>query len=367
LIIFEALKKVLFLYCLSLGCSFSQTASPYFISLSPKVGFLIAHRPNMSHLVRENAYTYELTAWQQITGKDATTCRLKNPMRGLAIEYRNFGYNEVLGKSIGITQYMVFPVFQTKKNLFADVIVGSGIGIMTKRYHKYDNPTNNAVASLINARVNIKLGVTKYLKHFHFGGGIEFAHYSNGALKNPNLGLNSPSLYIQMGYSFSERITAEKKGKTCAEPLKQSHRFSVELISSAKEIGAIPNHPKLYPVIATRLAYTYTKRGLWGSETAVDIVYNEANFHKYTDTTFTRNDVMQVGLYTGTFLCFYKSEIAFGIGVNLRDKINPEGRVYNRIGYRYFFTPNWFGLFNIKAHFGKADYFEFGIGYRLTQ
>ena len=60
-----------------------------------------------------------------------------------------------------------------------------------------------------------------------------------------------------------------------------------------------------------------------------------------------------------------KAKIVFGMGYYLIDKINPLGRIYNRIGYRYFFKDNLFGLFNIRASFGKADFFEFGIGYKF--
>lgn len=353
------------LLLLTAATSQAQNGAPRFFSISPKTGFLIAHRPNMTHLVRENAYALELAAWQQVTDSNEQTQRLRHPLRGLSLEFRNFGYNEVLGYAISATSYMVFPLLQTRKNLYLDLTVGTGIGYLTRCYNAVDNPLNNAIGSNWNGRVNLKLSLLRYFERFHLGGGIEFMHFSNGCITNPNLGLNSPSIFAQIGYNASQRQLAPGRTQLVKTMLNQPHNLTAEFIGSVKEIGAIPYTPKRYPVLAARLGYTYSKCGLWGAELALDIIHNESNFHKYSDTTFVRSDILQLGLYGGTYVTFFKSQIAFGVGWYMRDHINAEGRCYNRIGYRYYFKPNWFALFNIKANYAKADYFEFGIGYKF--
>lgn len=344
---------------------FAQFRKPDYISIAPKTGFLIAHRPFMAHLVRENSYGLELIASHQEKGTDELTKRLNNPIRSYSLEFRNFGYNEVLGSAISATAYMVFPLLDTKKNCFVDFTIGSGIGYLTQCYHVVDNPLNNAIGSKINARVNLKLSIIRYFSKTHLGAGIEFMHFSNGTLKTPNLGLNLPSAYLQFGYNFTNRECGVKRDEKPKTNLENPNNLTAELILTGKEIGAIPYEPKLYPVIGARLGYTYSKADLWGGEIAVDFIHNESNFHKYPDTTFVRSDILQIGVYGGVFLHFYKSQLAFGLGWYARDNINPEGRMYNRIGYRYYFKKNWFALFNVKANYAKADYFEFGIGYKF--
>lgn len=340
---------------------------PLFYSFSPKEGFLIAHRPNMTHLVRENSNSFEFAVWQQLLDSNQVNCKRRLPLRGLSLECRNFGYNEVLGQAVSSTAYMVYPLFQTKKSLFLDLTLGVGAGYLTKKYDKVENPLNNAIGSHCNGRVNLKLSLTKYYRNFHFGGGIEFMHFSNGSITTPNLGLNSPSIFFQVGYQNTQRIGARSLDKSACVKLPTNHRLGAELIVSAKEIGAIPFEAKRYPVIAARLSHTYSKFGFWGSELGLDIVHNEANFHKYHDTTFVRSDILQIGFYGGGYIRFNKTELAFGLGIYLRDPINAEGMVYNRIGYRYFFKENWFAVFTIKANAARADYFEFGIGYHFLK
>ena len=347
--------------------AFTQPEKPTFLMVDTKGGILFAHRPFMSHLVRENSFGFELTALQQQTGNDQHTVLHRCPLKGIGLEFRNFGYNQVLGSAISITGFMNFPLVQTQKNLCFDLLIGTGLGYITRHYDKYENPTNNAIGSALNAKVSVKFALTKYARFMHFGGGIEFAHYSNGTIKTPNLGLNSPSLFLRAGYNFSERVVGPKRINKEKTNCEFSHNLSAELIGTGKEIGAVPFEPQLYPVAAGRLGYTYSKCGLWGAELALDIIHNEANFHKYNDTTFVRSDILQVGIYAGGFVQFYQMQLAFGLGYYVRDIINAEGLVYNRVGYRWYFCENWFGLFNVKANYGKADYFEFGIGYRFLK
>lgn len=343
----------------------AQLNKPHIVSLSSKSGFLIAHRPFMSHLVQKKSWCFEVTAWRQMNGNDDITKRLRTPLKGLSVEARNFGYNAVLGHAFSVTGYMGFPLMKTKKAFYLDLIIGTGIGYLTKHYDVTTNPLNNAIGSHLNGRVNLKLIASKYFRRWHIGGGIEFMHFSNGSITTPNLGLNSPSLFINTGYNINERLNPAPRSEIEKNPLPQAHALTIELIGSAKEIGAIPYFPKRYPVIAARAGYSYTKNGLWGVDIALDLIHNEANFHKYTDTSFTRSDILQAGIYLGTFLRFYNTQLAFGLGYYVRDNINPEGRLYNRIGYRHYFNKKWFALFNIKANYAKADYFEFGIGYRF--
>lgn len=366
LVIFDNMRRwITWIICIGLHPAWTQQSRPVFFSLSPKEGFLIAHRPYMNHLVRENSYAYELAAWQQITDGDEHTQRLRNPLRGASLEFRNFGYDEVLGKAFSATFYMVFPLIQTQRNSYLDLTMGTGAGYLTRCYDVVENPLNNAIGSKWNGRVNLKLTWLKYYTNMHWGAGIEFMHFSNGSITTPNLGLNSPSIFLQVGYNVDQRQPAVKRSEVTKTELAQKQNLTVELITSAKEIAAIPYIPKRYPVIGTRIGYTWSKKGLWGAEVALDLVHNEANFHKYSDTTFTRKDILQVGLYAGTYIDFYRAQLAFGLGYYVHDPINAEGRVYNRIGYRYYFKENWFALFNIKANAAKADYFEFGIGYKI--
>jgi hypothetical protein len=325
----------------------------------------MAHRPHMAHLVGENTYGFEFSVEKQQVESSYCAYNHKFPINGLTFEYRNFGNDDVLGKAFSLHQYQSFALFQTKKNLNLDFKIGGGIGYLTKHYDKVNNPTNNAIGSHLNAKVSFKLEMNKYTKQYHFGFGGELSHYSNGTMQTPNLGLNNFALYLNIGYNFNERqvFNSEFKNEIEYEPL--NGYFLTEGIFTVTEVLPVPFDAHKYPVFAGRFSYVKPLGNTWGFEFAIDGVYNASNLHRYYDSTFTSKDIPQVGVYAGMSMSYYKSQIVFGMGYYVRDKISPLGKIYNRIGYRYYFDDKLFGLFNIRASFGKADFFEFGVGYKI--
>ncbi len=45
--------------------------------------------------------------------------------------------------------------------------------------------------------------------------------------------------------------------------------------------------------------------------------------------------------------------------------IEFEGRVYERLGLKYYFNDKWFASVSLKAHAAKAETVAFGIGIRI--
>ncbi len=330
-----------------------------------KGGYLMAHRAAMSHLVRNNAYGFEVGVIKHLhsTEKDPD---YHFPALGFNMAYQNFGYDAVLGKALSIAHFFDVPLLQ-KTDFFIDFQYGMGLGYISKKYNRESNPTNNAIGSHFNAKVSLKILFTKYFKHLNLGAGIEFTHFSNGAITYPNLGLNTPSIFMQIGFLPKERKAFRKDIAYAREVFTKPFRMRmlVSSILSIKQVSANPNLPKRYPVFGVRGTFQHKIGKLWRADFSVDLLHNEANFHVYPDADYSRTDVLQIGLSLGAAYKFYKSEIVLGLGYYVRDVINPLGKFYNKIGYRYSFGRQWYGLFNVRANLGKADFFEFGIGYQI--
>jgi hypothetical protein len=360
------MKKLALLFSILLTCpSFSQNDKPIFYTFTTKGGFMMAHRPFMEHLIQKNTWGLEFSLSKQQLDSNYYSVKSNYPLNGLSLEIRNFGYDEVLGYAISLFTYQNFTVFQLKSNWCLDFKLGTGLAYITKKYDKFTNPKNNAIGSHFNAKVAFKIELNKFFKKTHIGIGAELTHFSNGAMQMPNLGLNGLSAYLNFGYNFNERAYNSFKSKSLKKQFDSQHYWMVEGIISVGEVFPIPLDAKKYPIFAGRFSFLKPINRSWNYEIAFDGVYNLSNLHKYYDSTFTAKDVPQIGFYAGMSFNYYKSQIAFGMGYYILDKINPLGRIYNRIGYRYYFKPNLFTLFNVRANFGKADFFEFGIGYKL--
>ena len=352
---------------LAISCSglYSQVVKPHEFTYSFKGGTFFAHRPSMQHLVERNAWAHEISFVQSISEK-APNQIFNRPKRGLTLELRNFGNNAVLGHAISISGFSQMNLFSTANGIRLSLRIATGLGYITKTYDEVTNPKNNAIGSHLNAKVNLSLFGRKYFNNGnYFDLGVEFNHFSNGAITNPNLGLNSPGLLFGIGRDIAY-TTNNKKLEGLAKK-EVSHEFYATLIGSVKEIGEVPYEASRYGVGAIKLGYGIQPFHKWSFEGGLDLIYNQANLYKYRDSTFTAGDVPQIGVFLGFGFHFNKSVIAVNYGYYLLDKIDPEGRLYNRIGYRYYFWKNWYGAFAIKANFARADYFEFGIGYSIKR
>ena len=76
-------------------------------------------------------------------------------------------------------------------------------------------------------------------------------------------------------------------------------------------------------------------------------------------------DYRRIGTFLGYEL-FINNLSAFAqLGYYIYYPYDFEGRLYNRIGLKYYFGGQWFGVFSVKSHSATAEAIEFGIGIRL--
>jgi hypothetical protein len=61
-----------------------------------------------------------------------------------------------------------------------------------------------------------------------------------------------------------------------------------------------------------------------------------------------------------------KTSFLFNLGFHLAGKELSEGQMYQKLAVKQHFTNNLFGTVTLTAHYGKADFIGFGLGYRLN-
>ena len=322
----------------------------------------------MAHLPNRSVKGIEICFAQQDESNTAWANGYKNPIRGLSLKYQDFGNHLVLGKGISLFGHTSFPIIQGEKFGFLDFRLGTGLSYITKRYDAESNPKNNAIGSHFNGFVNLQFNWDKHFEHFHLGAGVEFSHYSNAAMKVPNLGLNVPSINFNLGYTIRQRkVWSPNKEKEAysnhAEIM--SDDFHLILVGASKQNVAKQLKPKSRPIIGLSALYSKSLGKRWKLDAAVDFVYNDANRHYHDTSTYTFGETVQLGAYFGASIHFYKAAFVVGLGAYMYSPVKPFGLFYNRLGFRYHFTPKIVGTVAIKAHWGIADYLEIGLGYKL--
>jgi hypothetical protein len=184
-------------------------------------------------------------------------------------------------------------------------------------------------------------------------------HFSNGASKVPNLGINLP--YVSLGYSRVMRMTQmDSMPEVSVLPYKK-WMFNVTGIVSIKEI--FPTGGKKYPIYAMYGSLRWFSKPKVGMEWGLDLISKQAIMGYRPEIQKSQWDIFQVGVFGAYLLPLDRFHFAFGMGVYLKDKYQPEDFMYHRVGMRYYLKNGINLNLCLKSHWARADYVEWGVGY----
>ena len=325
-----------------------------------KIGFLAAHSSLMGHLAKQHAYGAELSLIHQAKGNKKWHAAYKYPSMGITAFATTVGNKEVLGNYYGIFSFFNLPLIK-KEKFSVSTKLAAGLGYTNRAYHPDDNKLNVAVSTKLNARITIGLDARFSHKSHYFSIGIDASHFSNAAIKVPNLGLNMPFLSLAYGHKINEvENTIETESKK-----EKYWEYGALAIASVKE--TFPTGGPKYPVYGLN----FYGRKFFNSNTAMelslDFISKQAILDYHKDIPKTQYEILQIGTFVGFILPFDHFHLITGMGVYLKDKYQPEDFLYHRVGMRYVFDNGINLNLVLKSHWARADYTEFGIGYSFKK
>lgn len=343
-------------------CAFAQDVQRnYGVEFTPKVGFLIPHRSTMGHLLQGHSSGFEVSGVIQTDGRKQWHHDYLFPKGGISFYYSDWGNREVLGSGLGVHGFITLPFIKKKGWSFASKL-GAGLGYATKVFDQVENPKNNALSTKLNSLVFIGAEIEKQFKQSSIAVGADMTHFSNGAVKVPNLGINIAYISLAYTYYFKE---LERKSKASIARFESDNpskwRFYTELIGSTKQI--YPTGGRNYGIIGISNFVQAQFKPKCVVEGGVDAVYNQSIIDEQ-EGDFTKKDNLQIGAYGAFVLPIHKLQLILGMGGYLLNPVNPNGHVYHRFGSRFKIGKRLYANITIKSHWAKADYFEYGLIYR---
>ena len=337
---------------------FSQTAYEHGFEVRQKLGFLAAHRGVMAHLPNSTAKAVELSYYLRTRGEKQWHNAYRFPTVGATLFVGSVGNNELLGRYMGFYGFAELPLIQHNRfELNWKFSVGGGYA--GKTYDPLLNPKSNAISSKLNAMICLGVkGIYRFKSH-GITLGLDLTHFSNASFKVPNYGINLP--YLSVGYvkRISPEIEAKNRGLTHQQFKKW--QFGVSGFLSLKESMPVGGGKSLVVSSSVFARNFFKQRG--GLETSLDIISNQEinNYEPLVEKS--QFSIIQLGIYTGYLIPFDRFHFVLGMGAYIRDVYKTNTPVYHRLGCRYQFDNGLLLSMNLKTHFARADYFEYGIGY----
>ena len=252
----------------------------------------------------------------------------------------------------------------------------------------YHNQTFGSSTSIyINLGANYKYYIGK---HLDLSLGLNFNHFSNGALKLPNKGLNTFSPKLSLTYRFNER---EFTSKDTLSAFDKYSTLDVNVFGAVRHsifYGVDPGFDYSDVDMIDKFKGRYYQN--WGVETVyhrqvtyksslglgVGLMYDEDYNHRFyqdesgaiQSTKRFKKDQLLLNIFPSYRLSISKFAIhvqpGFYIFKKSIDRRYDKTIFYQRVGFQYTIGKNFLigiGLRSFKFH--KADYIEWRLGYRI--
>jgi len=400
----ETMKYLLFpiLFILWTNILQGQTSEQYSFKILGIYGNIIPHDIHVNPLIENSVFGTEFSVEYQTRGKKPWQQFNAFPIIGIGTVWLNLGNPSKLGNAFAVYPYISYPLIRSKY-LNLNLKAGAGASYLTKTYK---NTNTNSVGDIIpfdstNAAIGSALNV-----YFSGGGSLEIPirkgfslmaeytwnHMSNGSAVVPNSGLNLLNGFVGIKYSpNNKKFRSPSKLQLEDIPCK----LSFEMIASGgfRQLFYLDN--KTYPIASIviglyRPVTNYYRMGI-GVDLFYDGVYDGTSLYKRTYITTNnfknklragaslQNEILLGKLTAGVDLGFYfydplknmspyndakngtlNKPIFYSYNIN-----NEDGWFYTRATLKYSLTNQIFISLGLKTHLQKAEFIEWGLGYRF--
>jgi len=328
-----------------------------------------------------NYYSYSLRFAKQTTGNQLWQQIYLYPSFGLGIYSAFFINTKKLGNPVALYGFFNAP-FLRHNRWSLNYELGLGLTTNWNSYNPVGNPNNIAISA--DKTVYIDAGVSlKYLlsKRLAFSIGYGFTHFSNGALKLPNKGLNTEATKISLSYSLNDGSS-----HFYSQPIPIFTGFYEWILSGyggARNVlyqGTGVNQATgmkgvnyavygLSNTINRQISYK-SKIGLGitmefnGSQNSRIVV--EGGALDAANLPFNRH--IALSIYPSYELVIDKLSVVVQPGIYLyrMKAVNMTPTFYQRIGIKYHFLKDTFIGINLRAYnFYESDFIEWTVGHRI--
>ncbi len=346
-------------------------SSNIFVEGKVHYGFLYAHHLELE-LFNAHIPAFEISVQLQTYGIRKWERTFAYPLIGITCWYSGLGNSPSLGHAFALMPFINFPLYR-HKNFFFGFRFAIGAGYLTKRFDRIENYKNTAIGTHLNAAINLMFEARYRINTWlTASAGVSLQHFSNGSLKMPNYGLNTPMVNVGFAYwpmKQNRQIGDRKYPPT--EPYSaiiQRHiEFNIGGAIGYKNMESVLGQNFLVMHIYENTFYRISRKGKVGI--GLDLSYDPSHvkiLELQGDTIINNMKILRPGINAAYQLVMSKLGFIFNIGYYLGGAEKSNGPLYQKISLQYNFSKNFFANVMLKVHFGRADYIGWGLGYKFN-
>lgn len=338
------------------------------ISLSYETGPMLSNGTDWGDEVK-NAIDYKALdfqlGWRKISNSKFNYL-YRYPTLGIGFNTTIPYYTEI-GRPQALYGFMEIPfsISAQRNRVSFGYFMQLGVGFNLKPYDPTVNPNNQYIGSKVNCYIQMGVNSTvRISERVDFQASLGLKHYSNGATKRPNAGINLFPLNMGLNVKLGDIKPIPTEAPVIEEKGLRSF-WNIALYTGMKnyEIGD-PAYFRGGLGVNYLLEPTYKYRLGIG----LDFFWAQGMEKRFPEGDFSFKDQTSLAVVgSWEWQLTERLYVPIGLGAYLyRNELNQEITwFYERIGARYRFDNNMFAGMQIKAHKAKADFFEFTFGYTI--
>lgn len=334
------------------------------VELRGSYGFMICHHEEMHYFV-SHFPIYELSIQQATFGRKSWQSKSNYPFVGITFLYSDLGGFKEVGSVYALYPYMAFNCLKSPKNQI-NLKIGIGLGLITNHYDPKTNYKNTFIGSHANAAINLMAEYNRFItKRLSLSVFVSFSHFSNGARRAPNKGINIAHAGLSAKYFLNEPRHHIPKQNV---EIKKNFSFYFAFTYSIKDIDEFKGYGKNWSVYALHVNAMKRLTEMSKLGMGIDVSYDLTDFEVLKHKGFQANsiEILKPGVNVAYEICFGSTSFLINIGCHLAGKDMSEGYIYQKIQAMQNITKHIYATCGLVTHFGKADNFCFGLGYRIN-
>lgn len=307
--------------------------------------------------------------WRMNASKDVYFKLYNNPIYGIGL-YSSTFHTDIVGRPYAIYGFVQTPFGNIDNPKWAfDYRIGLGLSGNFKPFNTENNPLNLAIGTKNN--VFIDFGIRSQYKinnHFRAGLGLSYHHFSNGALRLPNKGVNIIPISVSVTYQPDGKKV--KKDTSHVEPVSKNMLYHANVGVGLKQIARDSDKRYFKSTVSFYASKHITYK--WRMGGGFDIFYSASGNSE--EIAEDKTGKLSAKLSGGP--SFYlvhvlnqKLVLNGNVGYYIHNQeFNGESKkIFLRAGFRYYVYKNINAGVSIKAHQGNADFIEWTLGYTFNR
>lgn len=369
-----------------------ETGSPksdrhYALQVSYQHGHVF---PTNKFLAGGNAESTPINAFEsfaihfgnQTSGKYAWETLYDYPYWGGGVALINFYDPEELGTPISVFGFFNAP-FKRWGKLSLTYNIELGLTFNWKPFNPINNPSNISIGAGRTVHIGLGTALTYQLSpRLTSVLGLELNHFSNGALKKPNYGINTVAPQVRLRYRLQEAPLVFQRHSI--DPFTPQFEWNFFVFGGAKNVifndlnvDILEKYEGVqFPVfgISSSINRQISHKSKFGLGLTLDydsshnaqVAIDEGDV-EVSPSPFV--DKLQLSLSPAYELVIDRFSVVLQPSFYLYRKkiLDLSPNFYQRIGLKYHFNDRYFVGVNLRAfNFRFSDFIEWHIGHRLT-